>query len=351
MTGADTLIVDDFYAIDHRTADGKSITLPAGAQLIADAPGDGFDILTSGTDSTPALYVGAGSVVDNMTFTASLSPNTGYTGANPQNGTDYHGCRMILASGANVVFRRCKFQGQVNMQIDANNCPNILIEQCEFEGGFYQLRLLGASDNMIYRYNHGHSGVGDCVKTTRTSTAGPRYPYVHDCLFEGMNRDGLDTTGGFKEAVVNDCVFWDLGVAGCDFKAIYEDQTDTDPEITNQNGIRINRCEFYNMDNAMTVTTLDRLDPPLINNSTDAEIYMPNDIVLTDCTVEWTGSGNKRQILLKDGYDIHWVNSIFYGNVLDVNILNDLGVPGWSAHSVTGNVASTGRSAAGSGGE
>ena len=344
MTGSDTLVFDDFYDIDHRTADGQNIAVPAGASIIADQAGDGFDVLTSGTGNNPVFNLGANCLLDELTVTASLAPNTGYTGANPVNGTDYHGCRIFRGGGDNLIFRRLSMSGQVNMHIDLDNCADVLIEQCIFTGGFYQVRQVGDSDNLIYRYNHGKDGVGDCLKTSRNaSTApGPRYQTISNCLFEGMNRDGLDTTGGFKEAVVEDCVFWELGVAGCDFKAIYENPIDANAEVTNNNGIRVNRCQFVDIDNAMVITTLDRFDPLLIQDSDDALQYMPNDIVMTDCVTEITDGTTKRQILLKDGYDIHWVDSEFYGSITDVNILNDLGVPGWSATDVNGNVATTG---------
>jgi len=94
------------------------------------------------------------------------------------------------------------------------------------------------------------------------------------------NRDGVDTTGGFKDCTVYDSFFINNNVAAFDFKTLLVFESDLNPNVRNEN-ISISNCEFIADGNTTIVTTLlNRGDFP------NVESYAPNNITITGCIFE-----------------------------------------------------------------
>ena len=162
---------------------------------------------------------------------------------------------------------------------------------------------------------------GEAIKTSRAPNAGTQRALIERCIFQGTWRDGIDTTGGFKDSVVRDCILRrnDVGGVGggIDIKTVIEPKTaDTDmhPDLMNKN-IRIERCQFIDVPNAIVITAVDRANRPTVEN---VKQWVPHEIYIDDCTFERTRDWPNitRAILLKGGHTIRWNNAQRRGDVV-----------------------------------
>jgi len=125
------------------------------------------------------------------------------------------------------------------------------------------------------------------------------------------NRDGIDTTGGFKDSIINDSYFVNNNVSAIDFKNLLVFQSDLSPNLRNEN-IHISNSEFIADGNTSIVTTL--LNRGGFDN---ANKYAPNNITFTDSIFENTSinTGWQATWLIKDGFNINSVNNTYLGAV------------------------------------
>lgn len=152
--------------------------------------------------------------------------------------------------------------------------------------------------------------------------------------FQDNLRDGIDTTGGWKDAVVRNCIFRRLR-EGLDIKAFYDRKVNVSPDVACSN-IRIENCQFYDMPNGITLTTIDggRRRGPGNELITAANIKdrAPHDIDIINCIFGYTekplrprsqgGFGversmageHMRMLLLKDAHSIRYKDIRFLGD-------------------------------------
>ncbi|QIE55943.1 right-handed parallel beta-helix repeat-containing protein [Pikeienuella piscinae] len=329
----DTLVLEDTYQIS-----GANLRLPKDFTLTA-VDGGGFDVRTSAKDSSALFVLSDGVTIDNMTFTAIDAPGTGYRGANPQSGTDYHAKRVLVVDGDDVTIEDSAFTGNVAMHVDVPGGDDLTIRSSYFEGGFYQVRLVGGADDARILSSHFRKSLGDGIKTEGDNTDhGPQRMQVIDSFFDHNARDGIDTAGGFRDGHVQNSVFYGNGVSGMDIKSLYYDSGDLNPTKMNS-GIVVEGSQFINSPNGVVVTVLDRGNV-LTAANVDA---IPHDIHVTDSIFENTSpTAGMRAFLVKDGYDITWDDLTFNGEVAELRFMKAEVPFNLSGVNVQGDVANYG---------
>jgi hypothetical protein len=142
---------------------------------------------------------------------------------------------------------------------------------------------------------------------------------VENCVFQDCGRDGIDTTGGFKDSVVRNCVMRRL-FSGMDIKSYFTKPEHLSPDCSNT-GILIENCTFTDMANCITFSTLDRglryNDGKYFLDAVSAQKYAPHDVDINNCIFERTGSSPVRMLLLKGGHSIQYSNARFWGEGIE----------------------------------
>ncbi|UWQ51897.1 hypothetical protein K3720_18930 (plasmid) [Leisingera caerulea] len=328
----DTLVLEDTFKIS-----GSHLRLPENFTLTAEK-GAGLDVrTTSPTDTSPLFLLSNGVTVDNVTFDVVNAPKTGYSGANPVSGTDYHTKRILVVDGDGVTVQNSAFSGNVSMHIDVLNGDRFSLDKSSFDGGFYQVRIVGGDDAKVTG-SHFRKSLGDGVKTTATPDGdAPERMLVADSFFERNARDGLDTAGGFKDGQVLNSVFYDNGVSGIDIKSLYKSKSDFNASKQNHN-IRISGSEFIDSPNGVVVTVL---NPNGLLNKSNAHL-MPHDIKVSDSIFENNTSQGGRAFLIKDGYDITWEGISLLGKVNEMRFLGAEAPTPPSGTNLGGDIETTG---------
>jgi hypothetical protein len=331
LQAGDTLVLDHFYRIS-----AANLRLPEKFTLAAEVRG-GLDVTTTGDDASSLFIARNGTVFDGVTFRIS-APETSYAGTNPKRGIDYNPKKILLLYGADISIVNSAFSGNALMFVDAHNGDRLTISDTSFEGGFYQVRMVGSVDDATIVGSHFKHSLGDGIKTERDGEHGPQRARILNSYFEGANRDGIDTAGGFRGGYIADTIFHDNSVSALDLKTILEKPEDL--SIYNDNSdILIERVEITDSRNAIVVTMLDRIKALTAEN---ADIHMPHDIVVRDSIIEKTPAHDSqvRAFLVKDGYNINWSNIRLLGDVYsELRIMNAEAPPGWTAYNVQGNVS------------
>ncbi len=331
LKAGDTFILDDMYSISA----GAKLQLPDDFTLAAEF-GGGFDLLNTNATSSPALLMGDRSTLDNVTITASGAPDTGYKGTHAVVGTDFHLAVAVGIYGANdVTIVNASFSGSITNFVQVKGGNNLTIEDSRFDGGLAQLHMSGGTDDARIVGSHFKDALGDGIKTERIGENGPQRAQVLDCFFEGANRDGIDTAGGFKDSYVANTVFYNNNVSALDLKEFKEKESDLSPHIANS-GIVIENCEIIDSRNGIVVT----MEESPFLTAQNANQYMPHDIVVKDTIFEKTAAHNEemRAFLIKDGYDITWTNVDLLGDISELRLMNAVAPDGWSAYNVGGDV-------------
>jgi hypothetical protein len=324
----DTFVFDHMYKIS-----GSNIELPENFTLAGGAPGAGIDIIDSATNVNRLLVLNNGNTLTDLTVSHSNSPNVPLTDLNPKSGIHYDNKISILAEGDNIRILNSYFEGNVAVPLDVRG-DNILIEDTEFSGAFYQVRLGGVDGATIHNSLFQNS-LGDGIKTLSGGSDYTKNVLVSESVFLNNNRDGIDTTGGFKDSVVTDSYFVN-NFSGLDVKSIYSVASDLAPGESTNNNILIRSSEFVNNTNAVVVSTEDRGN---YLNAQNAKQYAAGNILIEDSIVE----GNyTKMYLVKDSYDIHWNNVTLLGEVQEYRTISnlDIGLP----QDVSGTGVTTGPS-------
>ncbi|MCP5073640.1 MAG: hypothetical protein GY947_10155 [Rhodobacteraceae bacterium] len=326
----DTLVLESMYQIS-----GENIQLPDDFTLSA-VQGAGLDIVDTNAHTDPLILMGDGGKIDNVTFTASESPDTGYEGTHAESGVDFHTQTAVEVKGAdNVTISNCDFSGNLEIFLDVHYSDGLVIEGTHFEGSNTQVRMVGDVKDTNISGSHFENALGDGIKTVISGTSGTQRVTIDGCLFEGANRDGIDTTAGFKDSTVSNTVFFGNGVSAMDIKTFIEYASDISPDIKNT-GIKVENCEIVDSQNGIVVTMLDQLG---VLTAANADELMPHDIEVINTIFE---NIEKNAFLVKDGYNITWTDLVFLGTFDELRLMNAEAPDGWTAYNVTGTVSTYG---------
>lgn len=311
----DVLYLDHFYILQ-----GGGIQLPDNFTLAGNANGSGFDRPDTGSNQNPILELGNNTVLTDIKITHSNAPDTGTTAINTENGVDFHLSRTIaIQNKSNAIIRNCSIEGDVSIFIDLMGSTNTLIENCHFKGGAIPVRFLGGVSGPHIKNTIFEGAIADGIKSVKGSDSGTQNALVENCVFINCNRDGIDTTGGFKDSTVKNSYFVKNGVSGLDLKTGIDSQENLNTNLMNKN-ITLNDNEFIDNNNAVVMTTLNRegvLTNANWNEWAVQEIYMNDNIVETHF-------GDVRRILLiKDSHTVSYKNTQLLGNIDEYRYVNN----------------------------
>lgn len=213
---------------------------------------------------------------------------------------------VLIRDGQDIRIVNCKFATNAKSHLDIRGVSNFTVKGSHFDYGFYQILLRASSSTILIEDCLFSNSYGDGVKTARNGKNGVENITVINTVFEYNGRDGLDTTGGFRNSLVTHCIFRNNGVSGMDIKSIYENPNDMGEDGTRGNDhIRITNSEFIDHNNAIVLTTLDRNDPKRITDENHA-YYLPHDISVENCIIENNTAPTKKAFLIKDAHTISW---------------------------------------------
>lgn len=230
--------------------------------------------------------------------------------------------RSIHATEDNIKIVNSYFEGNVGIFIDAAGNDHLVIDT-HFNGAYAQIRALSVYQTPKIINTLFENSLGDGIKTIRPPEGdlGTEKAFVWGCVFLNSVRDGIDTTGGFRDSLVEDSYFVGL-FKGMDVKNIYDQNTRV---FANQNlqslnkNITVRRSEFINNNNGIASITLDRGpsgdgSDRWINNQ-NASNWLTNTISVTNSTFENTGSGGINALLSQDVFNVSWNSILLLGNV------------------------------------
>ncbi|MEM9341974.1 MAG: LamG-like jellyroll fold domain-containing protein [Pseudomonadota bacterium] len=314
LKSGDTLVIDEMYEM---TA-GARLQLPDGVTL-SGKDGGGLDMQNTANADKPMIYMGNGGAIENLIVTASEAPDTGYIGLNATRGIDFDPARAIGIEGVdNVSVINSSFSGNIGQFLSVHDSDNLVVSGTHFDGARSQVVMSGdVTDAQIYR-SHFEGALGDGIKTIDGNILRPQ---VIESLFEGNQRDGIDTTGGFKDGLIKESVFYENSSA-FDIKSQVHDSADLTRTDVNS-GIRIEGGTIVGSSNAIVISFRDYAG---LVNKNNADNYIPNDIEIVGVTFEDVG----RAFLIKDGYDIRWSDLHFQDVDSEVRIMNINAPSDWS---------------------
>ena len=141
------------------------------------------------------------------------------------------------------------------MFFDVMSSDNITVRNSQFDGAAYQMRWGGLCTDFRVENSLFQNALVDGIKTMRGGGAGTQRATIYNSVFEN-GRDGIDTTGGFKDSVISKSIFRNNSVTGLDLKKIIESSADLNTNYAVSN-IKISDSQFINNQNGIVVTMLD----------------------------------------------------------------------------------------------
>ena len=284
---AGRLKAGDQLVLDHTYKISGSHALPDDFILSA-VKGAGFDVTDAAepNDNRPLLELGDRNTLRNLTITYLNTPPLGPTGEEP--GKTFTRRLGIQASDkSNLLIENCRLVGSIGHHLKLADCSKPSVIGTHIAGGHWSVYLLSVTDP-VFRHCLIEKCQGDGIKTGNSGGKAVRGALVEHCVFQDNLRDGIDTTGGFNNSVVRDTIFRRMRVSGMDLKSHYESKsgriTDLEPENV---GIRVERCLFHDMPNAIVLTTIDggrRKGPGNeLLNAGNIRAYAPHEIDISDC--------------------------------------------------------------------
>jgi hypothetical protein len=285
--------------------------------------GGGFDI--SDTASAGAISVfklGHRNVIRNVTISSPSAPTRLPDSLEAVAGIDFHTRRIIQSDAKDdCVIEHCRLENNIAHHLLFNGGNRCVIRHNHISGGFWQIMMYGACLDFHYAYNFIEKSVGEGIKTgvgNATPPHGTQRTLVEHCIFQGARRDGIDTTGGFKDGIIRDCIFRrnDPGGVGggVDIKTYYDPPMVPQPNIINT-GIVIERCRFIDTRNAIVLSLVDRV--PVLTTQELCRAYAPHDLRVVDCeferTIDWPYE--VRAFLFKGAHSVEWRNLRRVGTV------------------------------------
>jgi len=316
----DELVLEATYLLS-----GPAATLPPDFVLSAES-GAGFESADPANQGR-MIRLSDRCILRNVSITHPLAPNTGTTAINPVAGTDYVQMGSLGVIGHDVLLERCRFANHIGQHVVVENVRRLEMRNCHIDGGFWAVTVTG-HDHLFHECLF-ENALGDGIKTLRGVAMGVQRPLVQRCVYQHNNRDGIDTTGGFQDGVVEDTLFRNIQVGAFDFKTIVEGPDDLSIDLTNTN-IRLVRCDFSDCRNAVVCSLVDRAE---LVDGQGAHQWAPHDFTLIDNIVERNeGAGEVRAILFKGAHSLTYDNLQLLGDVQLYQASNpyetfDLGTP------------------------
>ncbi len=275
----------------------------------------GFNVLDSAKNPGNTFRLGHRNVMRNVTISHPNAPTTTNKSTNPKRGVDFHTKTTIAVRNKDdCIFEYCRFEGNVGHHIEFENGNRHIIRHCHVVGGYWAVPFCARCLDFKVQYTFFHDIRGEAIKTLRGRNAGTERAVIEHCIFQGTWRDGIDTTGGFKDSIVRDCVFRrnDVGGVGggIDIKTVIETKTvegDMHPNLMNKN-ITIERCQFIDLPNAIVLTMIDRAG---VLTAATAPRWVPQEVYVNDCTFERTSEWQGKVMgvfLVKGGHTLVWRN-------------------------------------------
>ena len=334
--------------LEHTYRIAGSHELPDNFTLSAvEGAGLGVTDAVKPKDGRALLELGSGVTVRNLTITYLDTPPLGPTGEKHEvNFTRRLGIQAREKSRIRI--ENCQLTGSISHHLKFTDCSDIEVIGTYVAGGHWSVLLTGC-DKLVFRRCLIEKCQGDGIKTGGGASGAVRRVLVEDCVFQDNLRDGIDTTGGFNDSIVRNCIFRRLGVSGLDLKSHYESRTGKIEDLAPENiGILVEKCLFHDMPNALVITTLDagrRKGPGNeLLNAVNMKEYAAHDIDVNDCvfghaekplrTAKAGGFGvnypsdegeHMRMILLKDAYDVRYKNARFFGERIRPVQLSSIG--------------------------
>lgn len=229
--------------------------------------------------------------------------------------------RSIKAAADNIKIVNSYFEGNVGIYVDVAG-DNFLVSDSHFNRGYYQLRLSNSQD-AVFHNTLFENGLGDGIKTIRPGSGelGVERPRVLGCVFMNNDRDGIDTTGGFRNSLIKDSYFVNL-FKGMDIKSGYDQNTRVFQNQSLQSlnaNIQVENSEFINNNNGIAAITLDRGPSGNGNNrwitNANARDWLTQRINVKNSTFENIGSGRPNAMLLQDVHSVSWDGVSLYGSI------------------------------------
>jgi hypothetical protein len=315
-----TFNVGDELKLDHTYRISGTYQLPDDFTLSA-VKGGGFDVTDAVSDKNRIfLVLGNRTTLRNLTITYLNTPELGPdAGTSPTREKHFYPMIGITASGkSDIRIEYCRLEGSINHQIKLSSCARPQIIGCHILGGYWSTYLTGNVTDAVFRKCLIEKCQGDGIKTGRGGSYGTKRALVENCVFQDCGRDGIDTTGGWKDSIVRNCVMRRL-FSGMDIKSYYQKPEHLSPDCSNTN-ILVENCTFTDMANCITFSTLDRglrYNGKYFLDATTAHKYAPHDVDINDCIFERTGSSHVRMLLLKGGHSIRYSNAQFWGEGIE----------------------------------
>lgn len=342
VSSGDTIIIDG-------TFDATGLSFPDGITMEGAVVGTS-ELYVSSTDglqssSMDTLNFGANTTLRNLKFRT--DPAWGdalWTGGVEANGVAIgYAQGNMISIGSSAFIEHCVFFGRAGSLLEVRAGQDFVLSHCYLHGGFYSLDIDAPNVNPQFKYSWFHDGQEgiktrrgfglegiECDGTTKT---------VYRCVFTRYRRDGIDTTGGFNRAVIEET--WFDGMSSIDFKTYWSAASEI-PLATARNwDITLRRCfQNYGTDNQgrhAYITLLQQgftnvLDGSIITppgDATGAEAatglpdhayYAPRAITWEDCIWElspdYTG-GSATLVTCRGGEDLNCLRPVFYNGLTD----------------------------------
>lgn len=310
-----TLVLEDMFDMDA----GVALQLPRGF-VLEGRDGGGINIRTSEPTSRPILRMGDGGGIVGVTFRASDAPVGEPFWRVAEAYVDYHPAKAIAIHEVDdVEIIDSDFSGNIGQFINVFGSRNLVIERTRFKGARTQLLLSGNVLDARIADSRFEEAVGDGIKTIDGNIIGTR---VLRSLFARNHRDGIDTTGGFKNALIEDSIFFENSTA-LDIKSQVHDEQDLTRKNVNS-GIRVRNGYIVRSSNAIVVSFRDYAD---LVDEQNARDYIPSDIQIEGTVFAEVGTA----FLVKDGYDVRWKDVVFQRVHRPYRLLNKNAPRDWLA--------------------
>jgi formylglycine-generating enzyme required for sulfatase activity len=297
------LVLDHTYRItgSHELPDNFTLSAMTGA---------GFDVIDAvkPREQGPLLAPGNDNTLRNLTIHYLYTPKLGPTGE--ERGVTFTTRVGIQASGkSNLRIENCRLVGSIGHHIRLRDCSEVEVIGCHIAGGHWSVYLVGVS-GPVFRRCLIEKCQGDAIKTgggSKRTGGATRGALVENCVFQDNLRDGIDTTGGFNESVVRNCIFRRMKL-GMDIKSHYESKTGDITDLAPENiGIRVEKCLFHDVKNGIVFTTIDhsaREGGKALLTEANIKKYVPHDIEINDCGFGY--SETSLQPRHKGGYGVNY---------------------------------------------
>jgi hypothetical protein len=277
----------------------------------------GFTI-TDGDNARETFRLGNRNVMRNVTLSHPNTPKDRTKSTNAKPGI-HHSKKIaiVVEDKEDCTFEYCRFEGFISTHLKLNGRRHT-IRHCHIVGGYWATYWAPPALDYRVQYTFFQDATGEALKTGRAPDAGTQRPIVEHCVFQGAWRDGIDTTGGFKDGIIRDCIFRrnDVGGVGggIDLKTAMVPGLNWGQNLANRN-VRIERCQFIDLKNAIVLTFNDR-DRTM--TPATAPRFCPQEIYVNDCifekTAEWTIP--MRAFLIKGAHTVSWKNLERRGDVI-----------------------------------